>query len=122
AGAGTPNGFAGNGCFTTYGSTVLVDSMQIVMKNLKDIGINATLDTKEYGAYITSCFYGNFPSMTYGPQTPFLDPDSFLYGWYHNAEPRNQSHIADPVLDDMLVRQRRVFDVAQRRAPVRDAH
>jgi peptide/nickel transport system substrate-binding protein len=120
AAAGYPNGFSGQLCFTTYGSTVLVDGMQIVMKNLKDVGINATLDTKEYGAYITTCFYGNFPSMTYGPQTPFLEADSFLYGWYHNAEPRNQSHINDPALDDMLVRQRRVFDVAKRRELVHE--
>jgi peptide/nickel transport system substrate-binding protein len=120
AAAGYPNGFSGSVCFTTYGSTILVDGMQIVLKSLKDVGINATLETKEYGAYITSCFYGNFPSMTYGPQTPFLDPDSFLYGWYHNAEPRNQSHINDPVLDDLLVRQRRVFDVPKRRELVHE--
>ena len=115
AAAGYPSGFPGNLCFTTYGSTILVDAMQIVMKNLKDVGINAALDQKEYGAYITTCFYGNFPSMTFGPQTPFLDPDSFLFGWYHQSEPRNQSHISDPVLDDMLVRQRRTFDVPKRR-------
>ena len=113
--AGYPNGFQGTICFTTYGSTVLVDSMQIVLKNLKDVGINATLDQKEYGAYITSCFYGNFPSMTYGPQTPFLEPDSFLFGQYYPGEPRNQSHINDPVLADMLVRQRRTFEVPKRK-------
>ena len=37
------------------------------------------------------------------PHSSFLDPDSFLFGWYHNAEPRNQSHINDPALGDMLV-------------------
>src|SRR5215470_627613 len=63
AAAGYPNGFQGSVCFTTYGSTILVDAMQIVLKNLKDVGIDAKLDTKEYGAYITSCFNGNFPSM-----------------------------------------------------------
>jgi peptide/nickel transport system substrate-binding protein len=115
AAAGYPNGFQGTVCFTTYGSTVLVDSMQIVLKNLKDVGINATLDQKEYGAYITSCFYGNFPSMTYGPQTPFLEPDSFLFGQYYPGEPRNQSHINDPVLADLLVRQRRTFEVPKRK-------
>ena len=102
-------------CFTTYGSTVLVDAMQIVLKNLKDVGIEAKLDTKEYGAYITSCFYGKFDSMTYGPQTPFLEPDSFLYGQYFPEEPRNQSHVKDPVLADMLVRQRRTFEVPKRK-------
>ena len=115
AAAGYPNGFPGTVCFTTYGSTVLVDSMQLILKSLKDIGIEAKLDTKEYGAYITSCFYGKFDSMTYGPQTPFLEPDSFLFGQYFPEEPRNQSHIKDPVLADMLVRQRRTFDLPKRK-------
>ena len=118
AAAGYPNGFPGSLCFTTYGSTVLVDSMQLVLKNLKDVGIDAKLDQKEYGAYITSCFYGKFDSMTYGPQTPFLEPDSFLYGQYYPDEPRNQSHIKDPVLADMLIRQRRTFDLAKRKEQV----
>ena len=115
AAAGYPQGFQGTMCFTTYGSTVLVDAMQLVLKNLKDVGIDAKLDQKEYGAYIASCFNGNFPSMTYGPQTPFLDPDNFLYAQYYPGEPKNQSHINDPVVADMLVRQRRTFDVAKRR-------
>lgn len=115
AAAGYPNGFPGTICFTTYGSTVLVDSTQIILKNLKDVGIEAKLDTKEYGAYITSCFYGKFDSMTYGPQTPFVEPDSFLYGQYYPGEPRNQSHINDPVLADMLIRQRRTFDLPKRK-------
>jgi peptide/nickel transport system substrate-binding protein len=120
AAAGYANGFAGNVCFTTYGSTVLIDAMQIVLKNLKDVGITAALDQKEYGAYITTCFYGNFPSMTYGPQTPFLEPDSFLYNQYYPEESRNQSHINDPVLADMLVRQRRTQDVPKRREQIFD--
>ena len=115
AAAGHPNGFPASICFTTYGSTVLIDQSQLLLKNLKDVGINATLDQKEYGAYISSCFYGNFPSMTYGPQTPFLEPDTFLYGQYYPGQPRNQSHINDPQVADLLVRQRRTFDVAKRR-------
>jgi peptide/nickel transport system substrate-binding protein len=115
AAAGYPQGFPGTMCFTTYGSTVLVDAMQIILKNLKDVGIEAKLEQKEYGAYIATCFNGNFPSMTYGPQTPFLDPDNFLYAQYYPGEPKNQSHINDPVVADMLVRQRRTFDVAKRR-------
>jgi peptide/nickel transport system substrate-binding protein len=115
AAAGYPNGFPASVCFTTYGSTVLVDSMQLILKHLKDVSIDPKLDQKEYGAYISSCFYGNFPSMTYGPQTPFLEPDTFLYGQYHPGEPRNQSHINDPVVADLLLRQRGTFDLAKRR-------
>jgi peptide/nickel transport system substrate-binding protein len=120
AAAGYPNGFPMSLCFTTYGSTVLVDQSQIVLKNLKDVGITATLDQKEYGAYISTCFYGQFPSGAFGPQTPFLEPDTFLYGQYYKGQPRNQSHIDDPQVSDMLVRQRRTFDVAKRREVIFD--
>jgi peptide/nickel transport system substrate-binding protein len=115
AAAGYPNGFPASACFTSYGSTVLVDMAQLVLKSLKDVGIDTRLDQKEYGAYVSTCFYGRFDSMAYGPQTPFVDPDSFVYPYYHPGEPRNQSHINDPVVADMLVRQRRTFDIAKRR-------
>jgi peptide/nickel transport system substrate-binding protein len=120
AAAGYPNGFPAAMCFTTYGSTVVVDQMQLVQKNLKDIGIDAKIDQKEYGAYIATCFYGKFDSMTFGPQTPFLEPDNFLFGQYSPGELKNQSHINDPVVADMLVRQRRTFDAAKRREIVHD--
>jgi ABC-type transport system substrate-binding protein len=58
--------------------------------------------------------------MAYGPQTPFLEPDTFLYGQYYPGQPRNQSHINDPQVADLLVRQRRTFDVAKRREVIFD--
>jgi peptide/nickel transport system substrate-binding protein len=120
AAAGYPTGFPGTMCFTTYGSTILVDSMQLVQKDLKAVGIDAKIDQKEYGAYISTCFYGKFDSMTYGPQTGFLEPDNFLFGQYYPEELKNQSHINDPVVADMLVRQRRTADVAKRREIIFD--
>jgi peptide/nickel transport system substrate-binding protein len=118
--AGYPNGFPGTMCFTTYGSTILVDSMQLVQKDLKAVGIDVKIDQKEYGAYIATCFYGKFDSMTYGPQTGFLEPDNFVFGQYYKDELKNQSHIIDPVVDDMLIRQRRTLDVAKRREIIYD--
>ena len=120
AAAGYANGFPGTMCFTTYGSTILVDSMQLVQKDLKAVGIDVKIDQKEYGAYIATCFYGKFDSMTYGPQTGFLEPDNFLFGQYYPEELKNQSHINDPVVADMLVRQRRTFDAARRREIIYD--
>ena len=118
--AGYPNGFPASMCFTTYGSTLLVDIMQMVTKDLKSVGIDAKVDQKEYGAYISTCFYGKFDAMTFGPQTGFLEPDNFLFGQYYPEELKNQSHINDPVVADMLVRQRRMFDVAKRRELIYD--
>src|SRR6185436_417448 len=115
AAAGHPNGFPGSVCFSTYGSTLLVDSMTLVLKNLKDVGIDAKLDQREYGAYQATCRFGKFDSMVFGPLTPFVEPDSFLFGQYYTGEPRNRSHVNDPVLDDLLVRQRRASDPKARR-------
>ena len=115
AAAGYPNGFTASLCFTTYGSTTLVDNAQLVLKHLKSAGIDTRLEPKEYGAFIASCYFGQFDSMTYGPQTPFLEPDNFLYGMHYPGEQKNQSHVNDPVVTDFLVRQRRTFDLAKRR-------
>ena len=120
AAAGYPNGFPGTMCFTTYGSTILVDSLQLVQKDLKAVGIDVRIDQKEYGAYIATCFYGKFDSMTYGPQTGFLEPDNFLFGQYYPEELKNQSHIVDNKVAEMLVRQRRTFDQAKRREIIYD--
>lgn len=120
AAAGYPNGFQGTICFHGYGSGIVQDQAQLVLKSLKDIGIEARLDTKEYGAYISTCFYGKFDSMAFGPQTPFLDPDNFLFGQYYPGELKNQSHINDPIVADMLVRQRRTFDAVKRKELVHE--
>ena len=84
-----------------------------MLKYLKDIGIDAKANQQEYGAYIASTFYGKYESMAFGPQTPFLDPDNFLFGPHMPGELKNQSHVNDPVLVDMLIRQRRTADVGQ---------
>ena len=116
--AGHPNGFQATMDFTTYGSNVLVDQMQLILKDLKSIGIEIKLNTKEYGAYIATTFYGKYDSMAFGPQTPFLEPDNFLYGQYYPGEIKNHGHINDPVVADMLIRQRRTPDLAKRREQI----
>jgi ABC-type transport system substrate-binding protein len=58
--------------------------------------------------------------MTFGPQTGFLEPDNFLFGQYYPEELKNQSHINDPVVADMLVRQRRTLDLTKRREIIYD--
>ena len=111
-------GFPASICFATYGSTQLVDHMQLVIKQLKDVGIDAKLVTKEYGAYIATTFYGKFDTLAFGPQTGFQEPDNHLFGQYYPNELKDQSHINDPVVADMLIRQRRTQDLAKRRENV----
>jgi peptide/nickel transport system substrate-binding protein len=115
AAAGYPNGFPASLCYNSYGSTAISDIAELIAKHLKDVGIETKLDVKEYGAFIASCYLGKFDSLTYGPQTPFLDPDNFITATHLPGESKNQSHVNDPVLTDLLVRQRRTLDVAKRR-------
>jgi len=96
------------------------DPFQTISCKTQTIGIDVKIDQKEYGAYVATCFYGKFDSMTFGPQTGFLEPDNFLFGQYYPEELKNQSHINDPVVADMLVRQRRTLDPAKRREIIYD--
>ena len=94
--------------------------MEIVLKNLKDVGIDARLDQKEYGAYVATCRLGKYDSMGFGPAAPFLEADNFLFSAHAPGEPRNRSHVNDPALTDLLVRQRRTFDIGKRREIIHD--
>ena len=118
--AGHPRGFPTTIDFATYGSTVLVDSVQLIIKYLKDVGIDAKLNTLEYGAYIARVLSGKHDSMVFGPYTPFLEPDGFLFFQYYPGESRNISIVNDPVVADMLVRQGRTLDPAKRRQIIFD--
>jgi len=120
AAAGYANGFPTSVCFTTYGSTLLIDTMQLVLKQLKDVGIDAKLDQKEYGAYVATCVIGKFDAMLLGPYTTFLEPHSELSAKYHPDQPKNQGHINDPVVNDLMHRQARTFDLAKRRELIHD--
>ena len=46
--------------YTTYGWNILVDQVQLLLKYLKDIGIDAKAIQQEYGAYIATTVQGGF--------------------------------------------------------------
>ena len=71
---------------------------------LGEVGSNASMYRAIAGS--TTRRLGKFDSTVFGPLTPFLDPDNFLFGQYYAGEPRNRSHVKDPALDELLVRQR----------------
>ena len=112
--AGYPRGFATVMDFNNYGSTFMDDAIQLILKDLKAVGIDTKLNQKEYGAYITATATGNYEAMYYGA-TPFVDPDNYLFTNYYPGHPRNVAKVNDPALTDLLVRQRRTQEVAARR-------
>jgi len=118
--AGYPHGFSATMDFHAFGSTALIDAMQLVVKDFKDVGIEVKLNQKEYGAFVSSTVVGNYEGMYFGPFTPFLDPDSYLFTNYYPGHPRNIARINDPALTGMLTRQRRLREPARRRAVIHD--
>ncbi len=114
--AGHPNGFQVTMDFTTYGSQVLMDTCQLVLKNLKDVGHRRQAEhqgvRRLHRDAPSTASTSPWPSV---PRPPFLEPDNFLYGQYYPGEIKNHGHINDPVVADMLVRQRRTMDAAKRR-------
>src|SRR5215831_14719143 len=118
--AGYPRGFQTVMDFHSFGDTGLVDGVQLVIKYLKDVGIDARLNQKEYGAYVATSVLGKYEGMIYGPSTPFLEPDSFLSTDYLPDSPRNVLKVNDPPLTDLILRQRRVRELAKRRELIHD--
>src|SRR5262245_2730679 len=89
--AGHPQGFQTVIDFHNFGSNNLVDAVQLIIKDLKDVGIQARLNQKEYGNFITTTALGNYEGMIFGPFTPFLEPDSYLASSFLPDSPRNTS-------------------------------
>jgi ABC-type transport system substrate-binding protein len=97
-----------------------LDAVQLVQRNLKDIGIEAELKLQEYGAYIATTASGKFEGLAMGPYAPGWEPDSLLYGSYAPDSLRNTGHVNDPALTAMLKAQRRTQDLAARKQLIFD--
>jgi peptide/nickel transport system substrate-binding protein len=98
----------------------LPDAVQLVQRNLKDIGIEAEMKLQEYGAYMATTFLGKFEGLAMGPLSITWEPDSVLYGMYAPDQPRNSGHVNDPTLTAMLKEQRRTQDLAARQQLIFD--
>jgi peptide/nickel transport system substrate-binding protein len=114
--AGHPNGFKTQmeAPGTGYGPDFL-DTVQGVVKNWKEAGVDADLKLKEYGAYISSTIYGKFDHTFFGLRGAWADPESYFYRVYMPEQSLNVMGVNDPKLTEMIKLQRRTFDVAKRR-------
>ena len=96
-----------------------MDRVQIALKNWKAAGIETELKLKEFGAYIASTVFGKFDKMTFGLRGAWLDADSYLRP-FMPGQPLNSGGVNDPKLSEMILLQRKTFDVAKRREIVYD--
>jgi peptide/nickel transport system substrate-binding protein len=93
----------------------LLDAVQLVLRYLKDVGVEAELKLQEYGAYMATTGQGKFEGMTMGPYAIAWEPDSALYGPYMPDSGWNRGHVNDPKLVAMLQEQRRTKDPEARK-------
>jgi peptide/nickel transport system substrate-binding protein len=117
--AGLAKGFKTSITTNGYGPDLL-DVVQLVQRNLKDVGIEAVLKVQEYGAYMATTFLGKYEAMAMGPLSNTWDPDTVLYGMYAPDQPRNSGHVNDPKLTAMLKDERRTRDLEARRQRIFD--
>ena len=118
--AGFPNGFKTTVDATLAWSPDYVDALQVTMGNWKEIGIDAELKPKDFGAYMATTAFGKFDKLAHGLRGGSPIADVTLYGQNIPGEPLNASGVDDPKLTEMVRLQRRTVDVAKRREIVYD--
>lgn len=113
ADAGFPNGLDVTILCTDGYGPIYVNQAQQVQQDLKNIGVNATLNILDYATYI-STFAKKDYTMTYGISTGVSEPDEWLEGVYKTDGPRNWFNSGTPELDKMIAAQRGMIDPAAR--------
>jgi peptide/nickel transport system substrate-binding protein len=118
--AGYPKGFKTQLAATGGYGHDLLDTVQLVLRYLKEVGIEAELKLQEYGAYMATTGQGKFEGMMMGPYAIGWEPDSALYGPYVPDQPRNRSHVNDPKMTALAKEQRRTQEREARKQLIFD--
>lgn len=105
-----------------YGNT-FNQSVEVVIKQLKDAGITAELRQQDYSAYISSTFLAKFDdgAMVWGLETPYQEPHDYLFNMYHPKGTRNHGGpVNDPKLTEMIEAQMKNLNEADRLKQIQD--
>ena len=97
-----------------------MDTLQVIMRNWKEAGIETDLKAKEFGAFMASTIYGKFEKMAHSLRGGTPVADISLYTSHIPGELFNSSGVNDPKLTEMIRLQRRTLDAAKRREIVFD--
>jgi peptide/nickel transport system substrate-binding protein len=102
-----------------YGPRI-VSAAEWIVEDLAQVGINAQIEVVDYATYIGQRWANVEYDVAVGLQTPFQEPDEWLYAQYHTDGSRNWWNISDPELDAMVEEQRTILDEDERIAQVQD--
>ncbi len=93
----------------------MVSGSQVVAANLKEAGVEITLENHEYANWIKRIQTPNFEhQLTMNLTTGYVDPDSYLYFRYH-TDSNNINYMKDKEVDQLLQRGRETLDPEKRR-------
>ncbi len=118
--AGYPKGFKTPLIVSSGYGRDLLDDAQMIMRYLKDVGIEAELKIQEHGAYVATTVQGKYEGMIRGPIGIAYEPDRRLYRAYAADSSLNTGHVNDPILSEMVKAQRRTKDLEARRQLIYD--
>jgi peptide/nickel transport system substrate-binding protein len=85
-----------------------------VQRQLKDVGVNVTVDEKDQSTLINQALTGDFNLLLWR-NNPGEDPDA-NYLWWHSGEPTNFGRMNDPEIDKALDDGRSNLDQNARKA------
>ncbi|MBN1317136.1 MAG: hypothetical protein JXA42_16760 [Anaerolineales bacterium] len=111
--AGYPDGFdvTVHACYD-FQNELKVCEMAITY--LQEIGIDATIETSEWGIHVDNFTSGNFPIWCDGNMHDG-DPDDAYYNTFHSNGEWNFWDYSNPEVDRLLEEGRRVSDLAERK-------
>lgn len=101
--AGYPEGF--ETVIWTNNNPIRMQVCQIVQAQLKEIGIDMTIEPMEWGSYLESTARGEHDMFILGWGTTTGDADYGLYALFHSSTqggPGNRSFYSNPVIDELL--------------------
>jgi peptide/nickel transport system substrate-binding protein len=120
--AGYPNGFKMDMVSTPGYGQVWVQAVELMHQDMRALGLDATIKMQEYAAYLATTFQGKLPEgdnvMVVGLETPFTEPHDYLFNMYHPRGTRNHAAVNDPKLTDMVEKQMRTVDKAERKKQI----
>jgi peptide/nickel transport system substrate-binding protein len=114
--AGHPRGFKTEMLVFTGYSSLWADIIDLVANYLREVGINARVNNKEYGAYIRSLVTRNYDGMVLALKKPYVIPDGFIHDLYIPGKPANLSFVNDAEMERLARAQRHEKDLAKRKA------
>jgi len=105
--AGFANGFAMPLHYTSerYGPDY-ASGAQAIGSMLDKVGIRVQLDDQPSNVFITSTFVVQFDGLGWSLETPYYDPDDYLFNLFHPKGARNHSAINDSQINALIDRER----------------